>query len=202
MATPDWKVLLIGGGTGTAKSTLALELGRFYDVPVLDGDDLRWAIESAVPSGLDPELHIFQAPGFWDQPVAEDVERMLSWSKRLCEINETVIARRHFVERPVIIEAVWLLPEFVCQSKFNDVSMEGEVRSIFLVENDKELLRERLFDRDGEMGLPVDQPSRIDVFHQHGLLIAEKARLSGLSVLESRSLETLFHRAVEALAKD
>jgi 2-phosphoglycerate kinase len=112
MTTPGWKVLLIGGGTGTGKSTLALQLGRLYDVSVIDGDDLRHVAESAVTPGSDPNLHIFRASDFWDLPIDKNVQRTLAWSKRICEIIEPLMARRHFVRRPVIIEAVWLLPEF------------------------------------------------------------------------------------------
>jgi ATP-dependent protease Clp ATPase subunit len=48
LATKDWRVLLIGGGSGTGKTELSRALGRRFQVPVLEGDILRQVIESAV----------------------------------------------------------------------------------------------------------------------------------------------------------
>ena len=110
-----------------------------------------------------------------------------------------VVARRHFIRRRAITEAVWLLSTFVRQSKFDDVPMDDEVQSIFLVEGSKELLRERLLSRDGEAGLPEGQPSRIEAFFEHGQLIAKSANSAGLPVLQSRPFATLLQRAMAVL---
>ena len=69
MTSADWKILLIGRGTGTGKTRLSLALGRHYDARVMEGDDLRLAIEAAVPRGVDPDLHLFWDTGVWDYSI-------------------------------------------------------------------------------------------------------------------------------------
>jgi 2-phosphoglycerate kinase len=200
MVQRDWQVLLIGGATGSGKTRLSLELGKHFDVRVLEGDVLRWVIESAVPPGSDPDLHVFREPGIWDLPWQQSLERSLRISARLCKINEVVLARQHFVNGPLILEGFWVLPEFATQARFDGVEMAGEVRSLFLYEQDVDALKERLYRRDGERGLPSDQPSRLAMFYEHGLLIKQRAEELGLPVLQSRPFETLFDRALAVLA--
>jgi 2-phosphoglycerate kinase len=203
MANPrDWKVLLLGGGTGTGKTQLSLALGRRFDVAVLEGDLLRGVIESAVAQGSDPDLHPFRDATIWDQPIEEILDRSLRLSQRVCRICEWVLVRQHYVERPLILEAFWILPEFAAQTTFGDLNLTGEVRSLFLFEPDLDALQERLHGRDGEVGLPQEQPSRLAMFHEHGVLIKQRAEALGLAVLESRPFETLEARALAALGLD
>jgi hypothetical protein len=79
--------------------------------------------------------------------------------------------------------------------------MGDEVRSMFLYERSKELLRERLYRRDGEEGLPKSQPARIHAFDEYGRLIAEEAARRGLPVLESQPFSTLLSRAEATLER-
>jgi len=199
MTRRDWHILLIGGGTGTGKTRLSEELARHFSVRAVEGDVLRWSIESVVSPGSDRDLHIFHDPSFWELPVEEMVERSLRWSARLCEINAAVLVRHHFVNRPIILEAVWVLPEFAAQTRFGDVDLSGRIRSLFLYEPDIDLLRERLYGRDGALGLPSNQPRRLASFHEQGLVLKQRAEALGLPVLECRPFETLFERALAAL---
>ena len=77
--------------------------------------------------------------------------------------------------------------------------MVGDVRSLFLYEPEIAALKERLYSRDGELGLPSNQPSRLGMFYEYGLLIKERVEAVGLPALESRPFETLFDRGPEAL---
>ena len=199
MVERDWHVLLIGGGTGCGKTTLSQQLARHFDVGVLEGDVLRWVIASAV-EGSDPELQARHEPSFWDQPWQEILQLSLKQSERLCEISQVVLVRHHFVNRPLILEGFWVLPEFAAQSSFNGIEITGRVRSLFLYEPDIDALKERLYDRDGERGIPSDQPGRLRMFHEHGLLIKQRAEALGLPTLEARPFETLLERALAALS--
>ena len=76
-AERDWRVLLIGGATGSGKTSLALALGKYFDVPTLEGDVLRWAIESAVALGSDPDLHPFHDVELWNRPGPEILDSSL-----------------------------------------------------------------------------------------------------------------------------
>jgi 2-phosphoglycerate kinase len=195
----DWQVLLIGGGTGSGKTCLALALSKYFDVPTLEGDVLRWVSEWAVAPGSDPDLHPFHDAELWNRPEPEILNASLRQSARLCQINEVVLARHHFTKKPLILEGVWILPEFASQPSFDGIEMSGEVRSLFLYEHDVSSLAERLLSRDGELGLPSNQPTRLMMFYEYGLLIKRRAEALGLPVLTSRPFETLVKRAIEVL---
>jgi len=174
-------------------------LGRHLDVPVQQGDLLRWAIESAVPRGADRDLHPFHDPTIWSLPLQDIMDRRLRWARRLCQISEDVLVRTHYLKRALILEGVWVLPEFASQRSYGGIEMGEKVRSLFLYEPDIDALEQRLFARDGEMGLPADQPSRLESLHQYGALIKRGAVFLGLPVLESQPFDTLLDRALEVL---
>ena len=103
-------------------------------------------------------------------------------------------------QQPSNSRGFWVLPEFAAQSSFNGIEITGGVRSLFLYEPDIDALKERLYDRDGERGMPSDQPGRLRMFHEHGLLIKQRAEALGLPTLEARPFETLLERALAALS--
>jgi 2-phosphoglycerate kinase len=195
----DWQVLLIGGGSGTGKTALARALGRRFDVSVIEGDLLRHVIEAAVPRGSDPALHIFKDPSFWEQDVDNVLAATERLARRVCQIAEVTVARQHYMGRPAILEAFWVEPEFAAQSEFDGIVMSGRVRSLFLFEDDREELHRRLLSRDGKVGLPTTQVSRLAHFHRHAIAVKERAEALGLPVLASRPFETLEARALAAL---
>jgi 2-phosphoglycerate kinase len=200
MTRRDWQILLIGGGTGTGKTRLSEELARHFDVRVVEGDILRWAVEAAVAEGVDPDLHVFRDTSMWELPWQDILERSMRLAVRMCRINEAVLARQHYVKGPLILEAFWITPEFARQGVYDGVEMAAEVRSLFLYEPDVEVLRERIYGRDGERGLPSDQPSRLAMFYEHNLLMKQRAEALSLPILESWPFETLLDRALAALA--
>ena len=49
-APRDWMVLLIGGPSGTGKSSIAYEISRFYGVSVLEADDIYLSVNAMTDS--------------------------------------------------------------------------------------------------------------------------------------------------------
>ncbi len=197
MTAPDWNILLIGGGSGSGKTQLSRALAGYFGARVLEGDDLRWAIEAAVPKGADPDLHLFSQPDAWQQPMEELLDRTFRLSARICHAAEAVIARHQDMDMPLIIEAFWILPEFAAQSSFAGIAMGG-VRSLFLCEDDPLRITRQRSGRGEDPGL---YPSRLvqSMFWQHGLVIRQRAEALGLPVLESRPFDTLLDRAIATL---
>ena len=52
-----WIVLLIGGASGTGKSTLAYQLGEYYGVNVMEVDDIHLAVEKVTAREDYPAIH-------------------------------------------------------------------------------------------------------------------------------------------------
>ena len=56
----NWTVLLIGGSSGTGKSSFAYNLARFYGVSVLEVDDVGQALKAMTTGETLPMLHYFR----------------------------------------------------------------------------------------------------------------------------------------------
>jgi len=48
MENRNWTVLIIGGASGTGKSTLAYEIGKYYGISVLEFDDIQRTVKTVV----------------------------------------------------------------------------------------------------------------------------------------------------------
>ncbi len=199
--TGDWKILLIGGGTGSGKTGLSRALAKRFDANVMEGDDLRWVIEAAVPRGSDPDLHLFVDAGVWQLPLEELLDRTERLSARVCRAAEAVIVRHHTHDQRFILDAFWVLPAFAAQSTFNGVEMAGEVRSLFLYEDDASSVAERRAGKEPNAAPPTPEAVRLAMFRAHGALMRRQAEAIGLPVLASTPLETLEARALAALGE-
>ncbi len=60
--TRSWHVLLIGGGSGVGKSTLAFQLARHFEVGLTEVDDFQRVLERMTTPEQYPAVHAFQ-PG-------------------------------------------------------------------------------------------------------------------------------------------
>ncbi len=201
MTAFGWKILLIGGGTGAGKTELSRALAKRFDANVMEGDDLRWAIEAAVPRGSDPDLHLFVDADVWQLPVEELVDRTERLSARICRAAEAVLARHHTHAQRFILDAFWVLPSFASQRSFNGVDMAGDVRSLFLYEDDGASMAERRAVRERDARPATPEAARLAMFRAHGALMRRQAEALGLPVLASRPLETLEARALAALGE-
>ena len=182
----EWRILLIGGSSGTGKTTLSRTLGQHFGSQVIEGDDLRWAVEAAVPKGLDPDLHLFADADVWDRSPGVIVEQTIRSSRRLRAISEAVIKRHYTQDSRLILEAFWLLPAFTAQQQFAGVDMTGHVRSLFLFDDAWE----------PQQGLG-NQDVALANFN---VLVRDEALRFGLPILTSRPRATLLTRAVDLVS--
>jgi 2-phosphoglycerate kinase len=198
----DWTLLLIGGGVGAGKSTLARRLAEHAGGSAIEADLFRLVLLSVVSKESEPDLHMFSEPDIWTRPVDELVERSLRSDHYLCRACESVIIRQVVRNEPAILEAVWLSPQFAAQDTFAGRTVIGEVRSLFLYEPEIDLLYDR-FERRGSWWTQVparERDARVAYFHAFGLEIKRQAEALGLPVLESRPFDTLLERALQALS--
>jgi hypothetical protein len=115
---------------------------------------------------------------------------------------EIVIAHHIATRTPVIIEGDGLLPSLAVQAQFDNMSAApGEVRAVFLVEDQEQ----RLFDaalqrgRGFEEGGLAAQRRIIRANWLFGQWIKGEAQRLSLPVLASHPWETLAERVIEAL---
>jgi 2-phosphoglycerate kinase len=199
----DWTVLLIGGGPCTGKTALAQALSKHFDVPAIEGDLFRLVASDELYRQVDPELNVYFEPGFWQRPLEQLVEGARRLSQRMFQLSEAVIARQGRMSAPLIIEAVWVLPELAVKQTFSGYQMHGQVRSLYVYEPHANVLRQRLDVRPDTWwaGLVEEEKApRAAMFHAKGLEVARNARALNLPLLECRPFDTLVDRALAALS--
>ncbi|MFE4308451.1 hypothetical protein ACFQ9H_21040 [Streptomyces sp. NPDC056517] len=60
---PDWRVLVVGGASGTGKTGVGRAPARRYDVPVVEADDIVEALLAVTLPERLPEVHFWRPHG-------------------------------------------------------------------------------------------------------------------------------------------
>ena len=189
-ANRNWTVLLIGGASGTGKSSFAYELARFYEVNVLEADDIVQALKAMTTRELLPSIHYWSTGMNWiDIGVAGNVNWLIDVSKEMIPGLRAVVNRHIEDKVPVIIEGDFIHPEFAVFFK------NPEVRSLFVQESDKEqILNNYLAREGGDL-----QYFRADVSAAYGSWLSNTCNKLGIKMIESRPWDTSLNRAIERL---
>lgn len=200
MAARNWTVLLIGGGSGTGKSTLAARLSRRYRIPWMHADDIRMALEHVVRPADEPLLQFFHDDANWLRHSPAELTRTHERISRIaCKGLAIVVSHHIAMEEPVVIEGDDLLPPFIARMHRE---YGTQVRGIVLHERDGVKLREQMLTRDrGIMRRSAAIRERmIELAYADGSRLRRGAQRAGLPLTESRPFRTLPSRVIDSLA--
>ncbi len=184
----NWTVLLIGGASGTGKSSLAYEIARFYGVNVLEVDDVYISVESVTTKESFPAIHYWSTGVNWmDVGVDGNVKWLTEVGKELFPVLKGLVERHIEDQIPIIIEGDFINPEFI-------KSLENpEVKSIFVSETDiNQILQNYLSREGGDL-----QQYRAEISIAYGKWIEDVCNQNGISMLESRPWDTALTRAID-----
>jgi len=186
----DWTVLFIGGASGTGKSTLAYELAKYFEINVLEVDDIGQALKSMTTKDILPVIHYWSTGINWlDIGVDGNLNWLIDVSKEMIPGIKAIV-NRHIEDRvPVIIEGDFIFPEFTLSFK------GSEVKCIYLLESDKnQILQNYLAREGGEL-----QNYRADISILYSNWIKNVCIRNGINHIESRPWDTLLDRAIKVL---
>ncbi len=102
---PPRDVLLIGGASGTGKSSLSYAVARHFGVGVAEIDDLHTAVKRITTAEQQPVLH------YWDthpEAISWPTEQILDLHRAVCRVLEPAVGAvvaDHVAGTPVILEA-------------------------------------------------------------------------------------------------
>ena len=134
-----WKVLLIGGPSGTGKSRLSYPLAHRFGVPIVEVDDIVEALPAMTTPEQQPALHHWLThPEAAELPADEILQLHLAVAEALSPALAAVVAN-HLMTEPVIIEGDYLVPAFAALDSFRGVPANGQVASVFLHEPDEDV---------------------------------------------------------------
>ncbi len=186
----NWTVLLIGGASGTGKSSLAYQIARFYGVNVLEVDDVHQMIKAVTTKTDFPAIHHWETGVDWQEiGVQSNVQWLRDVGKEMLPAL-TALVERHLEDRlPIIIEGDFIHPELA--ASFTN----SEVKALFVLENKQQQLVENYTAREG--GAP--QQYRAEISVAYGGWLADACQYKGICTMNARPWDTALDRAVACL---
>jgi 2-phosphoglycerate kinase len=199
-------VLLLGGSSGTGKSTLAPQIARHYGIPWLEADDFRLAMQRATTLASHPALHFFLTdnmaihPDFWTLSPEAFLDGLIAVGEVVSQALEIVVANHVGQARPVVLEGDGILPSLAGQRIFSGMDVGNAVRGVFLIEPDPEALLANMRTRARDVSLSDEElRDYARANWLYGLWLRAGALRRGLPVLEVRPYQTLLTRALDVL---
>ncbi len=186
----NWTVLLIGGASGTGKSSIAYEIARFYGVNVLEVDDVHLSVQTVTTKESYPAIHYWNTGVDWkDIGVDGNVNWLIDVSNEMIPVLKELVNRHIEDKLPIIIEGDFINPEFT-------ISFDNpEVKSIFVNESDiNQILQNYLSREGGDL-----QHYRAEISIAYGKWIADICNKNGIRTIESRPWDSVLTRAIQSL---
>ncbi len=203
ISRPEWTVLLVGGHSGSGKSTAAERIGLELGVPWLSVDDLRLAVQRYCLHRHEPgdPLYFFEeTPSPFRLPPERLRDALTGVASAVAPAVEMVVENHVAIDAPVIVEGNGILPSLLRSPALRGPASNGRVRAVFVVEPDESALVETMRTRGiyTEGLSPAEVDNRARGFWLYGRWLEDQARARGLPVLEARPRETLHERVLEA----
>ena len=193
-----WQVLLLGGASGTGKTAISYRLAQYFGIGLTEVDDFQVLLERMTTPEQQPALHFWRTHPAPDQLSATEIlEQGLTIGPVMAPGLEAVIANHLESNTPIVLEGDFIHPALAAQNTFSGIPNDGQVRAIFLHEEDEQQLLMNFAQREREQGL---QAKRARVSWLYGQWLKHEAERYGLAVLPARPWDTLFDRFLAALS--
>jgi 2-phosphoglycerate kinase len=190
-------VLLIGGASGSGKTSISYRLAQHFGVGITEADDIQTAVMHMTTPEQQPILYYWDThPEAQQLPAEEIVKLHLATCHQLIPAYEAVIANHLEGNVPLVLEGDYLLPALAAQESFGGFPNNGRVRGLFLHEEDEEQFVQNYLLREPAEGR---QEGRARVSWLHSRWLQEQALATGCIVVPARPWENSFERVLESL---
>ncbi|MEV0679054.1 hypothetical protein AB0I60_21300 [Actinosynnema sp. NPDC050436] len=173
----EWRVLLLGGASGSGKSALSYPVARARGAALVEVDDLVVALQSITTAAQHPALHHWRTRSDDGMSAEEVTAAQVALAEAIEPALEAVIANHLETDLPLVLEGDYLLPAFCAKWT------HGDVRAVFVHEPDPAQLERNYASREPDAG--VQRKRAADSAH-YGEWLAAEARRHGLPVLAAR----------------
>ena len=201
-----WTVLLIGGASGTGKSTVARQIGRELGIPWYQVDDFRLALqwsEVTLPSKTEALYyfaHIEEKPHIWKaQPEA--LRDVLIAVGEVMEPAIAAVVENHISQNnPVVIEGDGILPSLLQRNHIRRHVETGDLRMVVLAESSEALLLSNMLARNRGFRNKSKQDIEIEARAKwlFGEWLAVEAARYEVPIIASRPRESTVARVLAA----
>ena len=191
-------MLLIGGASGTGKTSVAFRVAHHFGVGITAIDDFQVILERMTTPEQQPVLHFWRTHADPGALTAEDImQQGLEVVRAMTPALEAVIADHLDTNVPIVSEGDFIAPALAAQPSFDGQSNGGRVRAVFLYEPDEAQILDNLSRREPEMGI---QAKRARVSWLQGQWLVRECGRIGIPALPARPWRTLFRRVLEAVS--
>jgi 2-phosphoglycerate kinase len=185
----NWDILLIGGASGSGKTSISYPLSRFYGIDLVRVDDFQVLLEKLTTPESFPSIHYWNThPEWYKEGVDSTIGQIINVGRDLIPGLVAVI-NDHIVENiPMILEGDFILPEL--PASFSN----ARIKSVFIYEHSKEQILQNYLERDKEI-----QEYRADVSYSYGNWLIENCSKYNVPIVESRPWNNLMERVIERI---
>lgn len=197
-------VLLIGGPSGTGKTTVAEQLGLRLGIPWLQVDDLRLALQYGrvtLPRRTSDLYFFLETPAVWRLPPERLRDALIAVGEAMVPSIEIVVANHVDQSAPAIIEGDGILPALLARPMVRERALAGHVRAVFLAEHDEHALLSSIRAPGRGTADQTEEELRTEARAKwlYGRWLADGASALGLPVVEARPWGSLVDRIAAAL---
>jgi 2-phosphoglycerate kinase len=195
--TRNWEILLIGGASGSGKTSISYRLAQHFGVGITEADDIHQAIMRMTTPEQQPILHLWQTnPEIRQWPPERILEHFIALCEQLNPAYEAVIANHLETDIPLVLEGDYLLPSLAAQGGFGGYPNNGRVRALFLYEDDETQFIRNYLLREPDRG---EQRRRAAISLLHNAWLAQEVAQWGGMLLPARPWESTLERAIALL---
>ena len=199
----DWSVLLVGGASGTGKTTVAKAIARERGITWVQVDDLRLAMQWSdvrLPSDAATEaLYFFlRTPDVWRLPAERLRDALIATGEAMTDAIAVVIGNHIVQNDPVVIEGDGILPAMVDHPEVRDFVASGQLRTVFLAPSSEDELLRNMLDRGRGVTQDGETPEARRIAEMNWLYTQWLVREAGersIPVVSTRPRETLVTRS-------
>ena len=183
-------IIAVAGPSGVGKSTLAYQLARQLDRPLVEADDLYHAIQATTTPEQNHWIHFWEThPEANDLPDPEIIELHIEVCRAMSPAIAAVIKNHIRTKMPVVIEGDYILPEMIAE-------FSEDVGALFLTDPDVEQYVANFLEREPHAG---EQRRRADSSLLFGELLLQQCQDLGLPTIEARPWDTVVERALRII---
>lgn len=191
-----WQVLLLGGASGTGKTSVSYRLAHAFGVGLTEMDDFQIVLERMTAPEQQPALHYFRLHSA--EVLRMDDAAMLAHTLSVAEVMsgamELVIANHLATRAPIVLEGDFLLPSLAIRTAYDGVPAGGHVRAVFLYEEDEGQILQNFHAREGE-----EQRRRARASWYYSEWLRREAARLRLPAVPARPWDTVLERVIAAL---
>ena len=190
----NWQVLLLGGASGVGKTNISYPLAQHFGIGLIEVDDFQVVLEKVTTPEQLPLLHFWRT--HWDEYRRWTKDSQLAHVIRVCSevftpALEAVIANHLESKTPVVLEGDFIIPALATLPAYNDIPANGQVKALFLYEEDEAQIVRNYLVREGKEQLERARSSWL--FSEW---LRQQCDQQGIPTLPARPWETTLERAI------